>query len=623
MPSAWLVAFAPALHYPDNGDGTYSNPVVSNAHWSDPSIVRVGNEYFVVCSSIETTPQHQILRSTDLVNWDVAGSMFRYWPSVDPSTNDTLNKRQAWSPRLMHLNGRFRVMWHADAHFMVAEAAAPAGPWKLLRHNLSYMNQPEPRAASAAPGPQWAATTFVDDGRTFIFACNWIQETDAAALNWIGERHYVANMLAAGVGLLENPSLHRRGGWYYWHESVNGTVTWGLSDDPNGGRGSSNKGALAVWRSRSVTGPYEGPRLLLTSNVDFTCVNTGTVVLGPDNATWFYVYDAIEARRWSMQRQMMLDRIEWDDGSGWPLPMTPSRTRRFPAGVRSSGVRWRPAPSDEFDGPGLEGVTSGVLGRKWLFKQENESLWSLQRTPGRLSLNASCVGIESDTPENLLLQRPTASYFSLETRLHWLGGCTRTSGPGRAGLIARELNSGSGVAAALVCDPSAGALRLAAFQDTLNTVWVSPFALNSTAVHLRLDVDLLKAQAWWSPTGEPGSWSSMEGTGRSEGRNPTGHTESAFIYTTTRIGWELVHAGPGAQQSPSRGLPVSGTDTLEGGGITTANQWREVDQFTTLHPGIFAGGALDAANVAEFEYFRYTDNERVATVERCESADLQ
>ena len=188
-----------------------------------------------------------------------------------------------------------------------------------------------------------------------------------------------------------------------------------------------------------------------------------------------------------------------------------------------------------------------------------------------------------------------------------------------AGIIARELNSGSGVAAALVCDPVAGGLRLASFQDMLNLVWQSPFVLNSSSVYLRLDIDLVKAQAWWSPTGQPGSWSAMMGKGRSEGRNPTGHTESAFIYTTTRLGWELVHAGPGAQQSPSRGVPVPGTDTLEGGGITTANQWREVDQFTTLHPGIFAGGALDAANVAEFEYFRYTDNERVATVERCES----
>ena len=37
--------------------------------------------------------------------------------------------------------------------------------------------------------------------------------------------------------------------------------------------------------------------------------------------------------------------------------------------------RWHPNISDDFNGTALEGVTGGVLGRKWLFKQENESLW--------------------------------------------------------------------------------------------------------------------------------------------------------------------------------------------------------------------------------------------------------
>ena len=50
-----------------------------------------------------------------------------------------------------------------------------------------------------------------------------------------------------------------------------------------------------VWRSRSITGPYEGPRDLITSNVLYTCVNTGTVVLGPDNLTFYYLYNAIES----------------------------------------------------------------------------------------------------------------------------------------------------------------------------------------------------------------------------------------------------------------------------------------------------------------------------------------
>eukprot|EP01047_Picozoa_sp_COSAG01_P048033 COSAG01_NODE_4643_length_4856_cov_13.233971_2_plen_317_part_00 len=302
---AYLEGLALAVHIADNGDGTFTNPVMPNAHWSDPSVLRHGSEYFVVTSSIETTPSLQILRSTDLVNFDVIGSVSRHWytHTIDGAP---LQKRQCWSPRLSSVGGAFRVMWHQSGHFMVAEAAHPRGPWALVHHNLTGMAQ---------PSPQWAATVFIDGGATYVYAFNWIRQTDAAALNWVGERHVVADMHRPGVGLMENPSLMKRGDFYYWHESVNGTVTWGLAPDPNAGPTSSNKGALAVWRSRAITGPWEGPRDLIKSNVESACVNTGTVTLGPDNTTWYYLYDAIQPSRWNMQRQVptvCVDmRTEW------------------------------------------------------------------------------------------------------------------------------------------------------------------------------------------------------------------------------------------------------------------------------------------------------------------------
>ena len=95
---------------------------------SDPAVLRHGVDFYVVTSSIETTPSLQILHSTDLVNYVVVGSVSRFWftHTVD---GVPLRKRQCWSPRLMFIAGRFRVMWHQDGHFMVAEAAQAAGPW--------------------------------------------------------------------------------------------------------------------------------------------------------------------------------------------------------------------------------------------------------------------------------------------------------------------------------------------------------------------------------------------------------------------------------------------------------------------------------------------------------------
>lgn len=441
---------------------------------------------------------------------------------------------------------------------------------------------------------------------SYLLANNWIQETDVDGLSFVGPRHIVANTSAVGIGMMENPSLIKRGDWYWWLESDNGTVTWGLGPDPNGGPRSTNNGALSAWRSRTITGPYEGPHHVVMSNVDFTCVNTGTAVLGPDNVTFYYLYNAIEARRWSLQRQLMLDKIEFNTGadpSAWPTTITPSRRRSFPASAPAlTRPAWRPQLSDEFNGSQLEGVTGGVLGRKWLFKQEDPHLWSL--SDDGLTLKTGCVGIESDKPANLLLQRPTSSYFTIETKLTWVGGCggnTSSNASGHAGLIARELTSGSSVAIGVFCDADAGGLRLAMWQDTLNLIWVSPTTFSdSEPLFFKLNLDLVRAQGWWSQTGTPQSWKGMFARG-----TRTNH------YTGTRLVWEEVHAGPGENQWPSEGKPAGGGG--EGGRTSTANLWRQADAFTTMHPGLFAGGGTSMTNAAHFAYWRYTDHEVFAS----------
>ena len=147
---------------------------------------------------------------------------------------------------------------------------------------------------------------------------------------------------------------------------------------------------------------------------------------------------------------MFVDPIAFDDVTGWPVQMTPGRTHPFP--TASTGVKWTPALSDSFNAPELEGVTTGILGRKWLFKQEDATLWSLTHTRGFLRLSMDCVGIDSAYPANMLLQRPTAAYYRLEAKVRWAGACANGSNDGgHGGIIARELNSGSSAAVGLMC----------------------------------------------------------------------------------------------------------------------------------------------------------------------------
>ena len=69
----------------------------------------------------------------------------------------------------------------------------------------------------------------------------------------------------------------------------------------------------------------------------------------------------------------------------------------------------------------------------------------------------------------MLLQRPTAAYYTLTSKLRWVGECSSSVGDGaHGGVIARELNSGSSAAVGLMCKN--GTLSVAYWQDTLNLV---------------------------------------------------------------------------------------------------------------------------------------------------------
>ena len=440
------------MHLPDNGDGTFTNPVMPNAHWSDPGVIRVGTDFYCITSSAETCPVMQILHSFDLVNWDVIGSVARQWYPHLPSGHN-------WSPRLSYVNGRFRVYFHNGLHgFSVAEAAQAGGPYALLpEHRLSAMHE------------QWAPSVFEDDdGALYLVASNWIQALDADGLGFRGPRAVVT------TGFLENPWLIKRAGWYYWFCSENGTDVWGLLPD---------KSKVSVWRARQVLGPYEKcPRPLILANLSFQCPNTGSVVLGPDGA-WWYLYNTLQVERLTLCRQMHLDRLEWE-ADGWPVVnggRGPGRSYAKP--LAGPGPRWVPDLNDEFDAPTLEGVDGGVLGRKWLFKREEPAAWSLTERPGWLRLRTLFPSFDNPSPANVLVQRPASAYYALETCLDF----TPLAQYQQAGLLVREMQTGEGLAIGL--DTTNVTLLRVWHTTPAGTRVVAERPYPASRVYLRIEVE--------------------------------------------------------------------------------------------------------------------------------------
>ena len=57
---------------PDNADGTFTNPILWG-DWPDPDVIRVGDDFYMVSTSMHYVPGSPILKSKDLVNWEMVG----------------------------------------------------------------------------------------------------------------------------------------------------------------------------------------------------------------------------------------------------------------------------------------------------------------------------------------------------------------------------------------------------------------------------------------------------------------------------------------------------------------------------------------------------------------------
>lgn len=112
----------------DNGDDTYKNPVLY-ADYSDPDIVRLGDDYYMTASSFSCIPGLPILHSRDLVNWTIIGHALQKYP--DELFSKPQHGKGVWAPSIRYHNNYFYIYWgDPDIGIFMVKSRAPAGPWK-------------------------------------------------------------------------------------------------------------------------------------------------------------------------------------------------------------------------------------------------------------------------------------------------------------------------------------------------------------------------------------------------------------------------------------------------------------------------------------------------------------
>ncbi len=406
---------------PDNGDGTYSNPVL-HADYSDPDVIRHGEDFWMVASSFNCTPGLPILHSKDLVNWRLVNHAIRQVPH--PSYSAVRGGCGVWAPAIRFHAGKFWIFFPMpDEGIYVTTAEDPAGEWT------------EPWCLQEAKGWIDPCPFWDDDGTAYL------AHAYAMSRSGLKERIHLRPMSPDGRQLLgegrelfhtphhlylEGPKVHKMNGWYYILCPGGGVPT----------------GWQVVFRSRKLEGPYEEKVVLEQGDTAVNGPHQGALVDLPDGSWWFLHFQDCGP----FGRIVHLQPVRWEDG--WPLMGEEKK------GVHQPVPRWKkpidgfpvevPATSDDFSRP--------RLGLQWQWHANHLPSWySLTERPGHLRFFAG-HSVEPDVSKypRFLGQKFPSRGFRAEVHVDGGGfkegsiaGLAVTSGAGSHFIALREASGGS------------------------------------------------------------------------------------------------------------------------------------------------------------------------------------
>lgn len=339
-----------AVWIPDNGDGTYKNPVIY-ADYSDPDVVRVGDDYYMTSSSFSNFPGLPILHSKDLVNWKIIGHAVMNYPIEDfdrPRHGDGI-----WAPSIRYHAGEFYIYYgDPDYGIFMTKTKNPAGSWEpltLVRKAKGWID----------PCPLWD-----DDGNIYLV------HAYARSRSGIKHRLDINRLSADGKSILddgvqvfcdsvkhptmEGPKFYKRNGYYYIFAPAGGV----------------KPGWQVVLRSKNIYGPYEDKIVLEQGSTNVNGPHQGGWVETQTGESWFvhfqdrYAYGRIvhlQPMKWIDDWPVMGEDI---DGNGVGEPVSvfrkPAVGKTFPVEV--------PQTNDEFDSakPGLQWQWEANFRPEWI-----------------------------------------------------------------------------------------------------------------------------------------------------------------------------------------------------------------------------------------------------------------
>ena len=336
---------------PDNGNGTYKNPVI-NADYSDPDAIRVGNDYYLISSSFENVPGIPILHSYDLVNWNIVGHALNRQVPLDHFAV-ARHGEGVWAPAIRFHNNEFYIYYpDPDFGIYVIKSKNISGPWGdpiLVQGGKGLID----------PCPLWD-----DDGNVYLvhaFAGSRAGFKSVIVVKKLNKEG--TKVIDEGVMVydgheldptIEGPKFYKRNGYYYIFAPAGGVTTgWQL-----------------VLRSKKIYGPYERKIVMRQGSSTTNGPHQGAWVQTQTGEDWFLHFQDKGAYGRVVHLQPMTWRNDWPvigtdkDGGGTGEPVA---TFKKP-NVGKAYQIINPKESDEFN--------DASLGLQWQWQANPSTGWA-------------------------------------------------------------------------------------------------------------------------------------------------------------------------------------------------------------------------------------------------------
>ena len=396
LPFAAFAQYKSLVWSPDNGNGTYTNPVI-NADYSDPDVCvgPSGEDYYLTASSFQCIPGLPILHSKDLVNWEIVGHALTSLYEGDEALQQYFSTPQhgagVWAPSIRYHNGEYYIYWgDPDYGVYMVKTKDPAGKWDApvcVIRGKGYIDTT----------PLWD-----DDGRCYLVN-GWansrakfasvltVRELSADGTRAIGQPVIVFDGNGNENHTCEGPKFYKRDGWYWILCPAGGVPT----------------GFQLAMRSKSPFGPYEHKVVLAQGKTAINGPHQGGWIHTKYGEDWFLHFQDKEA----YGRVVHLQPVDWS--SGWPImgkKGEPVVTYQKPRSSSSTIVN--PVESDEFDSP--------TLGKQWQWQANYDEKYGVPTAFGtfRIYTHKLAEGWKNlwEVP-NMLLQKTPADQFTATAKL--------------------------------------------------------------------------------------------------------------------------------------------------------------------------------------------------------------